>query len=95
VSEEAARDPRESLTFEQIVAQLSEVVDRLEGGEIPLEQALLTFEQGIALSRLGSKRLDEAERRIEILMRDEQGLSLRPMAVDPSSGGRAERGDDE
>lgn len=87
MSQESARDPHEQLSFEQILAQLSSVVDRLEGGEIPLEQALLTFEQGIALSRLGAKRLDEAERRIEILLRDEQGLSLRPMT--------AERGDDE
>jgi exodeoxyribonuclease VII small subunit len=82
VAQESAQDPREALSFEQILAQLAEVVERLEDGEIPLEQALATFEQGIALSRLGAKRLDEAERRIEVLLRDEAGLSLRPMTTE-------------
>jgi len=80
VAQDAAPEARESLSFEQILAQLSQVVERLEAGEIPLEQALLTFEQGVALSRLGAKRLDEAERRIEVLLREDQGLVLRPMA---------------
>ena len=80
VAQDSAPEARETLSFEQILAQLSQVVERLEAGEIPLEQALLTFEQGVALSRLGAKRLDEAERRIEVLLRDDQGLALRPMA---------------
>lgn len=80
MSHEPAREPRESLSFEQIIAQLSQVVERLEAGEIPLEQALSTFEQGVALSRLGAKRLDEAERRIEILLREDQELVLKPMS---------------
>jgi exodeoxyribonuclease VII small subunit len=63
-------EPKEALSFEQIVEQLSAVVAQLENGELPLEQALGRFEQGVALSRLGSKRLDEAERRIELLLRD-------------------------
>jgi len=79
VSQGPAQEPRENLSFEQILAQLSQVVERLEAGEIPLEQALLTFEQGVALSRLGAKRLDEAERRIEILLREDQELVLKPM----------------
>lgn len=79
MSHEPAREPRENLSFEQILAQLSQVVERLEAGEIPLEQALSTFEQGVALSRLGAKRLDEAERRIEILLREDQELVLKPM----------------
>ena len=79
MSQGPAQEPRENLSFEQILAQLSQVVERLEAGEIPLEQALLTFEQGVALSRLGAKRLDEAERRIEILLREDQELVLKPM----------------
>ena len=79
MSQGPAQEPRENLSFEQILAQLSQVVERLEAGEIPLEQALLTFEQGVALSRLGAKRLDEAERRIEILLREDQELVLKAM----------------
>ncbi len=79
MSQGSAQEPRENLSFEQILGQLSQVVERLEAGEIPLEQALLTFEQGVTLSRLGAKRLDEAERRIEVLLREDQELVLRPM----------------
>ncbi len=72
------------LSFEEILGRLSVVVGELEDGEIPLEQALRTFEQGIALSRMGGKRLDEAERRIEVLLRDENGVQTRPLAQETS-----------
>jgi exodeoxyribonuclease VII small subunit len=75
---QTVEEPKESLSFEQIVEQLSAVVVQLEDGALPLEQALATFERGVALSRLGSKRLDEAERRIEVLIHEGQGLETRP-----------------
>ncbi len=75
----SAEDELSKLSFEDILQRLSVVVKQLEDGEIPLEQALLTFEQGIALSRMGGKRLDEAERRIEVLLRDENGVQTRPL----------------
>ncbi len=68
---EEPRDENRALSFEQILERLEGVVEQLEDGEIPLEQALATFEQGIALSRLGQKRLDDAERRIEVLLQDD------------------------
>lgn len=58
------------LSFEQILDRLNQVVDQLESGEAPLEQSLSIFEQGVQLSRLGGRRLDEAERRIEILLNE-------------------------
>jgi exodeoxyribonuclease VII small subunit len=76
--ERNAEDSKEAMSFEQIVEQLSGVVTQLEDGALPLEQALATFERGVALSRLGSKRLDEAERRIEVLLQDTQGVETRP-----------------
>jgi exodeoxyribonuclease VII small subunit len=76
--ERNADDSRETLSFEQITEQLSAVVAQLEDGDLPLEQALRTFEQGVALSRLGTKRLDEAERRIELLLQDAPGVQTRP-----------------
>ncbi|HEX7476218.1 MAG TPA: exodeoxyribonuclease VII small subunit [Polyangiales bacterium] len=75
----SAEDELGKLSFEEILQRLSTVVEQLEDGEIPLEQALRTFEQGIALSRAGGKRLDEAERRIEVLLRDETGVQTRPL----------------
>jgi exodeoxyribonuclease VII small subunit len=76
--ERNVEEPKDALSFEQIVEQLSSVVAQLEDGELPLEQALRTFEQGVALSRLGTKRLDEAERRIELLLQDAPGVQTRP-----------------
>lgn len=70
----------DELSFEQILEQLEEVVESLEQGDAPLELALSTFERGVALSRLGARRLDEAERRIEVLMSDEGSLKTRPLA---------------
>jgi len=55
-------------SFEQILGRLQSVVERLESGELPLEQSLAVFEEGIQLSRLGAARLDAAEARVEELL---------------------------
>ena len=78
-----APDPTDDqLSFEQILARLETVVGALEQGDTPLDQALSTFERGVVLARLGTRRLDEAERRIELLLSDEQGLRTRPLSPD-------------
>jgi exodeoxyribonuclease VII small subunit len=69
----------EALSFEQILERLEGVVGELERGELPLEQALAAFERGVMLSRKGAERLDDAERRIEVLLSDGEGLALRPL----------------
>ena len=67
--------------FDQAMAELEAVVGRLEAGELPLEDALAAFEAGIALVRVLTQRLSEAEARIEILTRDAEGaLRLQPLA---------------
>lgn len=69
----------EKLAFEQLLEKLEGVVQSLEQGDTPLEEALSTFERGVALARLGARRLDEAERRIETLLADEDGVRTRSM----------------
>lgn len=59
--------------FDQVLAQLRAIVERLEGGNLSLEQSLAAFEEGVKLSRSGARILDGAEQRVEILMRDEKG----------------------
>lgn len=66
-------------SFEQILARLQHVVERLESGELPLEESLATFEEGVRLSRLGARRLDEAERRVEELLGDGDTPRTRPL----------------
>lgn len=60
-------------TFEASLEALERIVQELEQGDLPLEKSLELFEQGIGLSRQCQERLSQAERRIEILLRDNQG----------------------
>lgn len=60
-------------TFESSLEELERIVRELEQGELPLERSLELFEHGVKLSRECQDRLNQAERRIEILMRDNQG----------------------
>jgi len=59
--------------FEAALARLEEIVQDLEKGDVPLEQSLKLFEEGIKLSRVCNKRLEEAERKVEILIKDKAG----------------------
>ena len=66
-----------SPSFEQAVQRLGEIVEKLEGGDLPLEESLAMFEQGIRLSREAQARLDAAEKRVEQLLGfDENGRPL-------------------
>lgn len=60
-------------TFETSLKELEKIVRRLEEGDSSLEDSLKLFEDGVKLSRECQERLNQAERRIEILMKDENG----------------------
>jgi exodeoxyribonuclease VII small subunit len=65
--------------FESSLEELERIVRALEKGDLTLEKSLELFEQGVKLSRECQERLSQAERRIEILMRDNQGRgTVRP-----------------
>jgi exodeoxyribonuclease VII small subunit len=59
--------------FEAALARLEEIVTELEAGELGLEQSLKLFEEGVKLARICNARLEEAERKVEILMKDKNG----------------------
>jgi exodeoxyribonuclease VII small subunit len=61
-------------SFESSLEELEQIVRQLEGGDLPLDRALELFEQGVRLSRECQKRLDEAERKVEILLRGSDGV---------------------
>jgi exodeoxyribonuclease VII small subunit len=67
-------------SFEHALEELESIVERLESGELGLDDSLIQFERGIELSRVCSDRLREAETRLEKLVRDEGG-SLRAEEV--------------
>ncbi len=67
--------------FEQCLDRLEKIVDELERGDIPLERALTLFEEGMQLSSSCRKELDEAEGKVEILLK--QNGKLQPEPFDP------------
>ncbi|PYP83499.1 MAG: exodeoxyribonuclease VII small subunit [Blastocatellia bacterium AA13] len=60
-------------SFESSLKELEHIVEQLEAGDLPLEKSLELFEQGVKLSRDCQKRLDEADRRVEILLKGSGG----------------------
>lgn len=66
-------------TFEDAVSQLEKIVQELEAEELPLENAMEKFEEGISLSKFCSEKLDETERKVTILLQDAEGnISEKP-----------------
>jgi exodeoxyribonuclease VII small subunit len=71
------------LKFEDCLARLEQIVGALETGNLPLEESLKVFEEGITLARHCSRYLDDAERRIEMLVKDDGGVTTtRPFAFE-------------
>jgi len=64
--------------FEDALERLESLVERLDDGDLPLEQALAAFEEGVALTRQCAQQLESAERRVEVLVREGGRLIERP-----------------
>ncbi|MBI2524667.1 MAG: exodeoxyribonuclease VII small subunit [Candidatus Rokubacteria bacterium] len=62
------------IKFEETLQRLEQIVDTLEAGDLPLEESLRAFEEGVGLARRCAQYLEAAEKRIELLTRDESGL---------------------
>jgi exodeoxyribonuclease VII small subunit len=68
----------DDISFEAALERLESIVDDLEQGDLELEAALSAFEEGVALARRCAERLDTAERRIEVLVREGERWLTRP-----------------
>ena len=64
--------------YEEIVQRLAKVVERLEGGGLSLEESIAAFEEGIRLARAGAAKLEEAERKVEVLLADDRTAPFTP-----------------
>ncbi|MBK4989288.1 exodeoxyribonuclease VII small subunit [Pseudomonas sp. S36] len=74
-----------SLDFEQSLAELQALVERLENGELSLEDSLAAFEQGIALTRDCQGALAQAEQKVQILLERDGELAVQPFDVEPEA----------
>ena len=72
-------------SYESLASRLEEIVGRLEGGGLTLEESLEAFEEGVALARESEARLSEAEKRVDLLLAVRDGKPV----VRPSEGGAA------
>lgn len=69
----------DDLGFDGVVARLRAVVERLETGQLGLEEALAVYEQGVALTRRGHELLDAAEKKVEVLVSAASGIQTAPL----------------
>jgi exodeoxyribonuclease VII small subunit len=74
----ARKKDDESLSLEDTLARLEQLVETLEQGEIPLEEAMAAFEQGIGLTRRAQQTLAAAEQKVQLLMEQDGEPIARP-----------------
>ncbi len=64
--------------YEEALAKLEEIVARMTQGDLPLDDMLKSFEEGIRLARVCAKKLDEAERRVQLILKEDGENVLKP-----------------
>lgn len=77
--------------FDEILTELDGVVERLEQGDLPLEEALERFERGVNLARDAERILGQAEKRVEVLLSTKEGDVLAPLDGAPEPGERDDK----
>lgn len=79
----ARKDPTDK-KFESALEELEQVVEQLESGELSLEDSLSAFEKGVGLVRFCNQKLNDVEKKIEMLVKDKEGkLQLKELAELP------------
>lgn len=69
---------KQEISFEEAIGQLEKIVNQLESGDVPLEQAIELFQEGMKLSGLCTQKLDSVEKKIEMIIETEQGSVKQP-----------------
>jgi exodeoxyribonuclease VII small subunit len=74
---------KKTVRFEDSLAELEQLVERMEQGNLPLEESLKLFERGVQLTRACQKALKEAEQKVQILLEDNGEPTLQPFTDEP------------
>jgi exodeoxyribonuclease VII small subunit len=77
---------KKSDQFEEALKKLQSIVEKMERGDLPLDEAMEQFSEGIRLARICHQRLEEAEQKVRTLLKEQQG-GWTTAPFDPSSGG--------
>ena len=81
---------KKAATFESALEELEELVERLESGDLPLDEALADFERGVKLTRECQKKLASAEQKVKVLMEENGQIQELPFDTDEGLAGDAE-----
>jgi exodeoxyribonuclease VII small subunit len=85
-----AKKDSQELKFEEAIADLEQVVEQLESGDLSLEDSLTAFEKGVGLVRYCNQKLSEVEKKVELLVKDKQGqLQLKAFGSGPADPSQA------
>lgn len=76
----ATDKPTDSLSFEQAIDELEQIVDEMEKGELPLQTALEKFERGVGLAKHGQATLQAAEQKVQVLTNKNGTQSLQSLS---------------
>jgi exodeoxyribonuclease VII small subunit len=79
------KQEKTELSFEEAMEKLETIVSRLENGDVPLEQAIELFQEGMRLSHLCGQKLEQVERKIEMLVEESGSLMKKPFLSEPAS----------
>jgi len=83
-----------TVKFEEALARLEAIVNELERGQLPLDDSMRIFEEGMKLSKTCLKMLEDAERKVEILLKDKDGSKRsRPFELEMIPGSDLDNGD--
>ena len=86
---EMSSEPKE-IEFEAALKKLESIVEKLEGGDLSLEDALKQYEEGVRMADVCSKRLTEAEKKVEVLMKTSSG-KLKTAPFEEKTEGRKQK----
>lgn len=78
----AETSKEQETTFEQALERLEEIVRAMEAGDLPLEQAIAEFQEGMNLARVCREKLDQAEQKIEMLVQEAGQLTKKPFTTE-------------
>ena len=80
------QDAPKSTSFEAGLDELEKIVSELEAGDMPLEKSIELFERGVGLSEACRKQLQEAETKVEVLLKKGRKLDAEPFELDDDGG---------
>ncbi|PWK11514.1 exodeoxyribonuclease VII small subunit [Tumebacillus permanentifrigoris] len=82
MTETIEQPQHEETTFEQALERLEQIVRAMEAGDLPLEQAIAEFQEGMSLARVCREKLDQAEQKIEMLVQEAGQLTKKPFTTE-------------